>query len=153
MGAEFDKLGYEIMEMKAKYYYMVTFEFMKMSSATTSPPRWRPSSWERAATARLWRWTTCSRTSWRRASPTTTQPPWPRLSSDFPRETRSRLSLPVSVRRCVTELRLTWSRLRAGRNSTGSSSVSCKHVEHSLILQQQLHHALSKRTVSAEIPS
>jgi len=27
---EFDKLGYEIMEMKAKYYYMVTFEFMKM---------------------------------------------------------------------------------------------------------------------------
>merc|ERR1711993_160824 len=28
--AEFDKLGYEIMEMKAKYYYMVTFEFMKM---------------------------------------------------------------------------------------------------------------------------
>jgi len=29
MVASFDKLGYEIMEMKGKYYYTVTFEFMK----------------------------------------------------------------------------------------------------------------------------
>jgi len=29
MTASFEKLGYEIMEMKHKYYYMVTFEFLK----------------------------------------------------------------------------------------------------------------------------
>merc|ERR1719251_20580 len=29
MTASFDSLGYEIMEMKHKYYYMVTFEFLK----------------------------------------------------------------------------------------------------------------------------
>merc|ERR1712154_377796 len=29
MVASFDKLGYEIMEMKGKCYYPVTFEFMK----------------------------------------------------------------------------------------------------------------------------
>merc|ERR1712241_1273210 len=29
MVASFDKLGYQIMEMKGKYYYTVTFEFMK----------------------------------------------------------------------------------------------------------------------------
>merc|ERR1711963_236676 len=29
MSSNFEHLGYEIMEMKMKYYYMVTFEFLK----------------------------------------------------------------------------------------------------------------------------